>query len=148
MEYAACDFAFGKALCISLLLVLCKFFAFLVSCLLVLCKFLAKFLAKSLQEFGAGSGKRGKVDPTMAPKSIQNGANLAQGVGKGYPEINRNMKNGKKRKRKHKNEKNERFVLYVRRFPQKTEGSTGGRLLVFSMLSMLYKTVEKMQTQK
>jgi hypothetical protein len=24
----------------------------------------------------------------MAPKSIQNGANLAQGVGKGYPEIN------------------------------------------------------------
>ena len=27
MEYAACDFAFGKVLCINFLLVLCKFFA-------------------------------------------------------------------------------------------------------------------------
>jgi hypothetical protein len=52
---------------------------------------LEKFLAKSLQEFGAGGGKRGKVDPKMAPKSIQNGANLAQGVGKGYPKINTNI---------------------------------------------------------
>jgi hypothetical protein len=25
----------------------------------------------------------------MAPNSIQNGANLAQGVGKGYPKINK-----------------------------------------------------------
>jgi hypothetical protein len=65
MEYAACDFAFGKVLRISLLLVLCKFFAFLVSCLLVLCKFLAKFLAKLLakskQEFSAGGESAGKV---------------------------------------------------------------------------------------
>ena len=30
----------------------------------------------------------GKVGPKMAPKSTQNGANLAQGVGKGYPKIN------------------------------------------------------------
>ena len=81
----------------SSLLVLCKFFAFLVSCLLVssslqvLSKFLAKFLAKSLQEFSAGGGKRGKVGPQMVPTSIQNGANLAQGVGKGYPKINRHM---------------------------------------------------------
>ena len=29
----------------------------------------------------------------MAPKSIKNGANLAQGVGKGYPKINRNINN-------------------------------------------------------
>ena len=29
----------------------------------------------------------------MVAKSIQNGANLAQGVGNGYPKINRNMKN-------------------------------------------------------
>ena len=64
MEYAACDFAFGKVLCISLLLVLCKFFCIssklLASSLQVLCKFLAKFLAKSLQEFGASGGKRGE----------------------------------------------------------------------------------------
>ena len=39
-----------KVLCIS-----CKFLA---SSLQVLCKFLAKFLAKSLQEFSAGGGKR------------------------------------------------------------------------------------------
>jgi hypothetical protein len=84
-------------LCIS-----CKF---LDSSLEVLCKFLEKFLAKSLQEFGAGGGKRRKVEPTMAPKSIQNGANLAQGVGKGYPKINRNMNKLKKRKRKHKSDK-------------------------------------------
>ena len=73
-----------KVLCIS-----CKF---LDSSLQVLCKFLEKFLMKSLQEFGAGGGKCGKVDPKMAPTSIQNEANLAQGVGKGYPKINRNMK--------------------------------------------------------
>ena len=76
----------------SSLQVLCISCKFLDSSLQVLCKFLEKFLAKSLQEFGAGGGKRGKVDPKMAPKSIQNGANLAQGVGKGYPKINRNMK--------------------------------------------------------
>ena len=64
-----------------------------------------KFLAKSLQESSAGGGKRGKVGLQMVPKSIQNGASLAQGVGKGYPKINRNMKNYKKRKRKHTNEK-------------------------------------------
>ena len=67
--------------------------------LCISCKFLDssllipyKFLAKSLQEFSAGGGKRGKVGLKMAPKSIQNGANLAQRVGKGYPKINRNMK--------------------------------------------------------
>ena len=87
-----------------MLLVLCQFFAFLVTFLIVLCQFLEKFLAKSLQEFGAGGGKRGKVDPNMAPKSIQNEANLAQGVGKGYQLINRNIKKLKKRKRKHKND--------------------------------------------
>jgi hypothetical protein len=65
------------------------------SSLQVLCKFLAKFLAKSLQEFSAGGGKSGKVGPKMASTSIQNGANLAQGVGKGYPKINRNMKKQK-----------------------------------------------------
>ena len=31
----------------------------------------------------------------MAPTSIQNDTNLAQGVGKGYPTINKNMKNRK-----------------------------------------------------
>ena len=72
-----------KVLCIS-----CKFLA---SSLQVLCKFLAKFLAKSLQEFSAGGWKLGKIEPTMVPDSIQNRANLAQGVGKGYPTINRNM---------------------------------------------------------
>ena len=40
-----------QVLCIS-----CKLIA---SSLQVLCKFLAKFLAKSLQEFSAGGGKRG-----------------------------------------------------------------------------------------
>ena len=74
-----------KVLCIS-----CKFLA---SSLQVLCKFLAKFLAKSLQEFSAGGGMRGKVKPTMALKSIQNDSNLAQGVGKGYQKIDNNMKN-------------------------------------------------------
>ena len=96
MEYAACDCAFGKIVCISLLLVLCKSFAFLVSCLLVLCKFLckflAKFLAKSLQEISAGGGKRGDSWTNKATTSTQNKTNLAQGVGKGYPNINRNMK--------------------------------------------------------
>ena len=53
--------------------------------------FLEKILAKFLQEFGAGGRKRGKVDPNMAPQSIQHGANLTQGVGKGYPRININM---------------------------------------------------------
>ena len=36
----------------------------------------------------------------MDPKSITNGTNLAQGVGKGYPKINENMKKFKKRKSK------------------------------------------------
>ena len=73
-----------KVLCIS-----CKFLA---SSLQVLCKVLAKFLARSLQESSAGGGKRGKVGPQMVPTSIKNGANLVQGVGKGYPKINKNMK--------------------------------------------------------
>ena len=49
----------------------------------------------------------------MAPKSIQNEANLAQGFGKGYPKINRNMKKKKKnkRKRKHNNDKQTPFLL-------------------------------------
>jgi hypothetical protein len=75
--------------CFSNLCISCKF---LDSSLQVLCKFLEKSLQESLQEFGAGGGKCGKVDPNVAPKSIQNGAKLAQGVGKGYLEINRNMK--------------------------------------------------------
>ena len=76
----------------SSLRVLCISCKFLDSSLQVLCKFLEMFLAKSLQEFGAGGGKCGKVVPKMGAKSIQNGANLAQGVGKGYPNINRNIK--------------------------------------------------------
>ena len=43
----------------------CFYCKLLASSLQVLCKFLANFLAKSLQEFSAGGGKRGKVDPTM-----------------------------------------------------------------------------------
>ena len=109
----------------SSLQVLCISCKFLDSSLQVLCKFLAKFLAKSLQEFSAGGGKRGKVGPKIAPQSIQNGANLAQGVGKGYPKINNNMKK-KNRKRKHNND-----IFYMRRFPQTTEGSTAGRLPMF-----------------
>ena len=54
----------------SSLQVLCISCKLLASSLQVLCKFLAKFLAKSLQEFSAGGGKRGKVRPKMAPKSI------------------------------------------------------------------------------
>ena len=73
-----------QAPCIS-----CKLLA---SSLQVLCKFLAKFLAKSLQEFSAGGGKRGTVGPTMVPTSIQHGAKQVQVVGKGYPTINTNMK--------------------------------------------------------
>ena len=75
----------------SSLQVLCISCKFLDSSLQVLSKFLEKSLATSLQEFGAGGGKRGKIDPKMAPKSIQNGTDLAQGVGKGYPKINRNI---------------------------------------------------------
>ena len=96
MEYAAWDFAFGKVLCISLLLVLCKFFAFLVSFLLVLCKFSASFFRSFLRSLCRSSARAaesaGKVRPKMAPTPIQNGANLAQAVGKGYPKINRNIK--------------------------------------------------------
>ena len=77
---------------VSSLQVLCNSCKFLANSLQVLSKFLSKLLAKSLQEFSAGGGKRGKVEPIMAPTSFQNGANLAQGVGKGYPKINRNMK--------------------------------------------------------
>ena len=113
----------------SSLQVLCIYCKFLASSLQVLCKFLAKFLAKSLQEFSAGGGKRWKTEPIMAPTSIQNGANLAQGVGKGYSKINKNMKN-----RRNANANTNNIVLrfcYVRRFPQKTEGSTAGRLPMF-----------------
>ena len=46
----------------------------------------------------------------MTSKSIQNGANLAQAVGKEYLEINENMNKSKKRKRKHKNDKTHQFV--------------------------------------
>ena len=99
MQYAVCglEILFGSFLASSLK-VLCISCKFLASSLQVLCNFFAKFLAKFLQEFSAGGGKRGKVKPNIAPTSIQNGANLAQGVGKGYPKINRNMKNRKKRK--------------------------------------------------
>ena len=48
-----------KVLCIS-----CKFLAI---SLQVLSKFLAKFLARSLQEFSAGGGKRGEVETQMVP---------------------------------------------------------------------------------
>ena len=34
----------------------------------------------------------GKNGPKIAPKSIQDGANLAQRIGKGYPKTNNNMK--------------------------------------------------------
>jgi hypothetical protein len=97
LQYTVCDLQiqFCRFLAISLkvLYISCKFLG---SSLQILCKLLAKFLARSLQEFSAGGGKRGKVGPQMAPKSIQNGANLAQGVGKGYPKINKNMKHRKK----------------------------------------------------
>ena len=80
----------------SSLQLLCKFFAFLVSCLLVLCKFSASSLRSFLRSLCRSSARAaesaGKVRPTTAPKSIQNRANLAQGVGKGYPKINRNIK--------------------------------------------------------
>ena len=76
----------------SSLHILCISCKFLASSLQVICKFLAKFLAKSLQEFSAGGGKHGKVGPQMVPTSIQNGANLIQGVGKGYPKTNTNSK--------------------------------------------------------
>jgi hypothetical protein len=33
--------------------------------------------------------------PKMVPESITNGTNLAQGEGKGYPKINKNMKSKK-----------------------------------------------------
>ena len=106
----------------------CKF---LDSSLEVLCKFLAKFFAKSLQEFSAGGGKRGKVELTMAPTSIQNGANLAQGVGKGYPKINKNMKQKEKANANTKMRNKSLSFYYVRRFPQTTESSTAGRLPMF-----------------
>jgi hypothetical protein len=61
----------------SSLQVLCISFKFLASFLQVLCKLLAPCFARSLQEFSAGGGKRGKVEPKMAAKSIQNEANLA-----------------------------------------------------------------------
>ena len=102
MQYTVCDLQilFGSFLASSLK-VLCIYCKCLASSLQVLCKFLAEFLAISLQEFSAGGGKRGKVEPQMAPKSIQNGANLAQGVGNGVPE-NQHKQKTKHRKRKHK----------------------------------------------
>ena len=88
----------------------------------------------------------------MAPTSIQNGANLAQGVGKGYPKINNNIKL-EKRKRKHTNDKT--VFCCVRRFSQKTEGSMAGRLSMFyeknkrkKKINMLYKTEHKETQQK
>ena len=44
----------------SSLQVLCIYCKLLASSLQVLCKLLAKFLAESLQEFGASGGKRGE----------------------------------------------------------------------------------------
>ena len=76
MEYAACDFAFGKVLCISFLLVLCKFFAFLVSCLLVLCKFSASSLQVSCVvscEVSAGVQRRRRK---TRESWTQNGTNM------------------------------------------------------------------------
>ena len=63
MEYVAYDFALENYLhkfVASSLQVLCISCKLLASSLQVLCKFLAKFLAKSLQEFGASGGKRGE----------------------------------------------------------------------------------------
>jgi hypothetical protein len=42
------------------------------------------------------------------------------------------------------------LLFYVRRFPQKTEGSTAGRLPMFyeKMITMLYKTEHKETQQK
>ena len=65
----------------------------------------------------------------MRPTSTKNGTNLAQGDGKGYQTINNNMKTQKDANAKHQNEK--RCASFkVRRFPQKSEGSTAGRLLI------------------
>ena len=64
----------------------------------------------------------------MAAKSTQNGTNLAHGGGKGYQQINKIMKI--------KNTPTQSIkviicVFNVRRFPQKSEGSAAGRLLMF-----------------
>jgi hypothetical protein len=37
-----------------------------------------------------------KIEPKITSTSIQNGANLAQAVGKEYSKINKNMENSKK----------------------------------------------------
>jgi hypothetical protein len=127
----------------SLLLVLCKFFAFLASSLQVLCK----FLAKSLQEFSAGGGKRGKVDPITAPKPIQNGANLAHGGRQGIPENQqkyeqiKNANANTRMRQKH-------IFLYVRRFPKNTEGSTAGRLQMIFEKRKVIKCCIKQSTNK
>ena len=91
MNFRVWESSLHKFLASSLKVVFISF-KFLASSLQVLCKFLAKFLARSLQEFSAGGGKRGKVRPQMEQTSIPNGANLAQGGGKVYPKINRNIK--------------------------------------------------------
>ena len=66
----------------------------------------------------------------MTSITIQNGANLAQAVGKEYSKISKNMAKSKKRKRKHKNEKNV-FCSNVRQVLQNSDGSTARRLLMF-----------------
>ena len=82
----------------------------------------------------------------MAPTSIKNGANLAQGVGNGYPQINGNMNN---RKSANANtQKKNTNIFHVRRSSQKTEGSTAGRLPMFyenkkKVRKKLYKTEHK-----
>ena len=112
---------------VSSLKVLCIVCKFLASSLQVICKILAKLLAKALQEFSAGGGKRGKVETTMVPTSILNDPSLVQGVGQGYPEINRKITNMKTQTQTQKLE----IFFHLRRFPQTTEGSTTGCLPMF-----------------
>ncbi len=127
------------------LLVLCRLFAFLASSLQVLCKCLAKFLAKSVQEFSAGGETRGKVGSTLVPKSIPNGANLAQGVGKGYPKINKTIICFKENANANTQMRRNIPSFFFQRFPQKTESSTAGRLPFKNkkVIKLLYKTYHK-----
>jgi hypothetical protein len=64
--------------------------------------------------------------PKIDPQLSQSGPGRRQGV----PENQQKYEQIEKRKRKHKNE-NKTYLFYVRRFPQKTEGSTAGRLPMF-----------------
>ena len=154
MEYAACDFAFGKVLCISLLLVLCKFFAFLVSCLLVLWKFSASFLRSFLRSLCRSSARAAENVGKLNQKCHRNQSKMeriwprasARGTRKST-EIWKNRKNANANTKMRK----KNVFLYVRRFPEKTEGSTARRLPMFfakKVIKMLYKTEHNETQQK